>query len=421
MASMSPPSRVGPPPAVRELREPSDLVADLPEVRLFVQSCPEAQQLCVEAHAGRRAAALRLFFEGCEEALQQVAHERRCPPAPVYWKDREGNVSSNNVACLPEDRMDFVAGVREKCRTLLVFGGARRLVLTPADSGFFAAFLGVLDNLMMADPAAEATVDWRLRGNEKHFTYWPARSGACVWRELFEPVHRAARPAVEEEEDDEAPAMGVHLRWNYLFSGRFRWRLRGSRFARGQRAAYHAVYKRWVRLRHPQLLRDLATLGAALRAGDSIGVHKRVDTPGTAAYQGTKRVPTAADFVAAVRRVAARMARPPTHIFLATDCALAEATFRAAFGERLVVRQGVQRTPGGVNADHTLNEAHIRSPHNPEPGFNNALDVLTDAILLSHCGRVLHMDSNVSSAVGIINPELEMLHVADVLTAPEYS
>ena len=47
--------------------------------------------------------------------------------------------------------------------------------------------------------------------------------------------------------------------------------------------------------------------------------------------------------------------------------------------------------------------------------------MLTDAILLSHCGRVLHMDSNVSSAVGIINPELEMLHVADVLTAPEYS
>lgn len=141
---------------------------------------------------------------------------------------------------------------------------------------------------------------------------------------------------------------------------------------------------------------------------------------GTAAYQGAKRVASAHDYVEAVHKLAARLQRPLTHVFLATDCSLAEAVFRSAFGTRLVMqqarigraahlslssshqlhdplhfsrpngarsRQDVQRTPGGVNADHTLNEAHIRSAHNPTSSFQNALAVLVDALLLSQCGQ----------------------------------
>ena len=75
------------------------------------------------------------------------------------------------------------------------------------------------------------------------------------------------------------------------------------------------------------------------------------------------------------------------------------------------------RTLGGVNADETLNEAHIRSPHNPPPppSLQGALCVLGDALMLSHCGQVLHMDSNVSSAVAVMNAKVRMYHIADVL------
>lgn len=93
----------------------------------------------------------------------------------------------------------------------------------------------------------------------------------------------------------------------------------------------------------------------------------------------------------------------------------AEAAFREAFGARLRVRDGVQRVRGGLNADGTLNEVHIRSPHNPRCSLNDAVDVVADALLLSCCGWVLHMDSNVSSAVAIMAPRTQMVHVVDVL------
>ena len=47
-----------------------------------------------------------------------------------------------------------------------------------------------------------------------------------------------------------------------------------------------------------------------------------------------------------------------------------------------------------------------------------ALDVVADAMLLACCQSVLHMDSNVTSAVALMNPEARMVHVTDVLGVP---
>jgi hypothetical protein len=142
-----------------------------------------------------------------------------------------------------------------------------------------------------------------------------------------------------------------------------------------------------------------------------------VDTPGTAAYQGDARtVPSNDDFIRAAQRIAREMPRELTHVYLATDDAHAEVAFRAAFGSRLCVRSGVQRVEGGYNPDGTLREVHIASSFNPTCTVSDAADVLCDALLLSRCGTVLHMDSNVTSTVGILNPTCEMRHVHDVLS-----
>ena len=152
------------------------------------------------------------------------------------------------------------------------------------------------------------------------------------------------------------------------------------------------------------------------RTLERCGVHKRVWTPGTAEYQGSRQVPTIDGFLRATQAVVAESAEPVTHIFLATDDKHAVSRFEAAFGDKLVVRGGVKRVGGGLNyADSTLNEVHIRSPHNPGCGLSDAVDVLVDAMLLSCCRAVVHMDSNVSSAVGILSPSTQMRHVVDVL------
>ena len=76
----------------------------------------------------------------------------------------------------------------------------------------------------------------------------------------------------------------------------------------------------------------------------------------------------------------------------------------------------MRRVTGGIFDDASLNEVHIRSAHNPTGGsLQDAVDVLCDAVLLSHCAHVLHMCSNVSSAVAIMNPKAKMHHINDVL------
>ena len=74
----------------------------------------------------------------------------------------------------------------------------------------------------------------------------------------------------------------------------------------------------------------------------------------------------------------------------------------------------MQRVPGGLNADGTLNEVHIKSPHNPGCSVADAADVVADAMLLACCDVVLHMDSNVTSAVACMNPESRMVHITEM-------
>ena len=52
-----------------------------------------------------------------------------------------------------------------------------------------------------------------------------------------------------------------------------------------------------------------------------------------------------------------------------TGCMKPRMRVKGEFGARLVLRPGVQRVLGGLNSDGTLNEVHIKSPHNPTCGL----------------------------------------------------
>ena len=205
-----------------------------------------------------------------------------------------------------------------------------------------------------------------------------------------------------------------------LLCPRCRWLARGTACEKAQRAAYHEAFAAHVRVRHAGLAQTVASVGAQLRAGFALGVHKRVYNPGTAEYQGNRTFPSCEGFVEATRRaislLEARTGRRVTVVYLATDDAAAPALFERAFGSRLLVRSGVTRAGGGLNADGTLNEVHVLSPHNPyAQTLQEAVDVVADAMLLAACAAVVHVDSNVTSSVGYMSPSVEMLHVADLL------
>ena len=126
---------------------------------------------------------------------------------------------------------------------------------------------------------------------------------------------------------------------------------------------------------------------------------------------------TTEGFIEATRLLLLHAATSVATIFLATDDQRAEGAFRAAFGGRVVVRSGMKRVGGGLNADGTLNEVHIKSPHNPGCCLDDAVDVVTDAMLLSRCHYVLHADSNVTSAVSFMNDTCKMVHIFSILAS----
>ena len=322
-------------------------LAELSHVQRFAHGRPEVQRLLTEAAAGGpRQEALRLFFESAEYALAEMMLEHNAKAPSPHQLDREG----------------FLKMLCDKCATLSRLGDASSVVVVREDSGFFSGFLVVLDVLLFAHPDTELLVNWHLDGNEGHFGYAPERPGGCVWGSLFEPVHR---PASEERRRSAraTPPYVLCERFNMLLTPRFRWLARGTPCADRQRAAYRRVLDDFVRIRNAEVLRSVDSLGAELRAGVAVGVHKRVWNPGTAEYQGSRALPTIGGFVEAtrraIRRVESRGARRVTHVYLATDDAAAPEAFERAFGSRLRVRRQVTRAGGGLNADGTLNEVRL--------------------------------------------------------------
>lgn len=397
------------------LRGTAAVLRALNYFRRFAAECPDAVALIQEAEAGSaRRVALHIFFESADVALRDMEREER-------------EVAQGLAVYSPHqpDRAKILRVLKGHCAKLHLWQRARKLTLRAADSGFFCGFLAVLDTLLLAPPGIEVEVDWRLRGDERHFTYTPPKAGQCVWQCLFAPVHIAGGDFGGGDLSHLPPlppgmpdTFECEARFNFYLTARFRKFFVKSVHCDLMRRLYHDVYARHVRLTHPTLKAVCEEgLGAELRAnGRCLGIHKRVDTPGTVEYQSSvKRVFGCADFIAAARSIMARSSPPLEVVFLATDDAHAEASFRTAFGQNLRVRSGVQRVAGGLNADGTLNEVHIRSPHNPTCTVGDAVDVVCDALLLASCDTVLHMDSNVTSAVALINPDATMVHIADAM------
>ena len=372
------------------------LVHDLPEVQKLMPRAPEIGSLIevADREALTRQKAIRVFFEGADAALDATLND----------PDAHDATKANCI-----DHLRKYAGV------LTVWPTTMPTLLRHCDQGFFANFLSVLDAIHMAPAEAELRVSWVLSGAEREFTYAPATAGQCVWASLFEPIHLrkgTCDPSVQPIELRES-------RFNHFLRAEHKFEFRVSRFNASQRATYHRLFNQHIKIRHPKVLRALSTLGADLGNGVSIGVHKRIDTPGTRMNQGLKGVFSCEDYVDAAKALVLQYAlegRTVTHVYLATDDARAEKAFRMAFGSTLCVREGVQRVLGGVNPDGTHNEVHQMGPFNPTTSVEDAADVLCDALLLSKCGMVLHMDSNVSTAVSLMAPaSTAMVHIADVL------
>jgi hypothetical protein len=260
------------------------------------------------------------------------------------------------------------------------------LVITAWNGGFFSHVNRVVNHLHHSlghKGCAAVRVDWHVGEHIPLFIYGTKADGE-LWRHFFEPL------AFPNAPDDELTT------WQYAdlsMTGLHAYRMykRGSRW----RVEYGRAFAEHVHVhvdlrRHVNDLRQDNGVGAR-----SIGVHYRHPDHG---HECPRPIPPIDLFIARTRS----LLRGDTlaSVVLATDVHEAVDSFRAAFGDRLLVQPGVGRV-------HAREQQHSQVM---PPSIALGQQALIDALLLARCDVLLHTVSNLATAVGYMNPQLRMVY-----------
>ncbi|MGI4808383.1 MAG: hypothetical protein ACRYF2_09775 [Janthinobacterium lividum] len=316
-----------------------------------------------------------------------------------------------------------------------VIGGMRRQICAAHDGGFFSVFNTYLSHLawqQREDRCHAVLPDWdverflgRLEAPVRSFCYGQPGDGN-LWSKLFQPLfgatdvemndprflYRHAELPADRHNEAREPTM-TYVRAYTLY--------RSPDFAAFRRQ-YHRVFIQHVRLR-PEHQAEIDVFAAAhLTAPILIAAHVR--HPSHTVEQPTGRIAGTDLYIEQVRDVVRRRggdpAGPGWAVFVATDQERVLHRFRAAFGERAVFFPDARRTradedasfdaltPTEQNKDgHQLQ--HLVAADHAGWSWRMAWEVVRDAYAMARCGTLLHVVSNVSTAVAYMNPEIEMV------------
>ncbi len=267
------------------------------------------------------------------------------------------------------------------------------IVIRPqAGAGFFSNFnkvVSVLCHEVEAGRYDHAFVDWTIRSPIRHFRYGTSADGN-IWERLFYPV------GVAPDGDDSEFAglfgrggMPTGTRAYDMYKSGHRWRHR-----------YGAIAQKYIRVR-PEIVAEVdRILDGAARP--MIGIHYR--HPGHNA-ECPSPIPPVSEFAQRARKIARGQ---EVAIVLATDVEPVVDQFRAAFGANLIVQPGVQRSSNDIQRHERISD---------DGSLDDAKQVLVDALMLARCDVVVHVTSNIVTAVGYINPSLRMVYCETALEA----
>ena len=259
------------------------------------------------------------------------------------------------------------------------------LVVRPRPAGFFSNFNQVVCHLngsLGRGGVKAIAVDWSVR-DPAEFAYGTETDGN-LWERFFEPLAFDRFPAgVKLAEGFPDLMMTQAYAMTHMGSG---WRRR-----------YHAIFRKHIRIKPAVAARVGSAMAAAGAQEFLIGVHYRHPAH---AIELIHPMPTPQQFVDRVRRLAKGKDR--WRIVLATDVAEVVEEFQRAFGARLIVQPGVARVERSSKA-----ETHSGGAR---PAAELGEQVLVDALMLARCDALVHVSSNVTTAVGYINPRLLMVY-----------
>ena len=348
-------------------------------------------------------------------------------------------IARYRAACAPEPQAEAVIEQRLGRRGDAV-GGIRRHVCPAYDAGFFSIFNAFISHLVWQereDRCHAVLPDWDIDrliarmergdiiGNARSFCYGQPGDGN-LWLRLFQPLFGATEAEMQDEaflwRHAEAPAdrhneqREPHLTYSRAYT---LYRSAGFEAVRRQ---YHRVLARHVHLR-PELADEIDVFMAAhLAVPVRIAAHVR--HPSHTIEQPGGRIAHADAYIERVRAELFRRGVDPAGdgwaVFVATDQDRVLDRFRAAFGARAVFYPEARRTradedaafdalaPAAQNRDgHQLQ--HLVAADRAGWHWRLAWEVVRDAYTMARCQALLHVVSNVSTAVSYMNPDLEMI------------
>jgi glycosyltransferase involved in cell wall biosynthesis len=331
---------------------------------------------------------------------------------------------------------DFAAEVERRLgRRADGIGGTRRQVCAAYDAGFFSIFNSFMSHLVWQereDRCHAVLPDWdvdrldrRLGGKAKSFCYGQPGDGN-LWLKLFQPLFGATEAEMQDEAWLWRHAQAPFFRHNedreplltFIDAAEL---YRSPEFAAWRRQ-YHRVLAHHVRLR-PELAHEIEQFaGANLTAPVLIAAHVR--HPSHTIEQPAGRIAGTEAYISQVRDEVHKRGADPNGpdwaVFVATDQDRVLRRFRAEFGERAVFYPDVRRTradedaafdaltPAEQNREgHQLQ--HLVAADRSTWSWRMAWEVARDAYTMARCQCLLHVVSNVSTAVAYMNPRIDMV------------
>ncbi|MBH9659721.1 glycosyltransferase [Burkholderia multivorans] len=313
--------------------------------------------------------------------------------------------------------------------------GVDRTVVQAHDGGFFSVFNAFMSHLVwdQRDKRCHMVLpDWNVdrmikrMGTSQFMSFCYGRPNeGNVWSKLFEPLYGLSdadmddenflyakgRPPVAVFNHEREPQLTYVHAYKLYKSGQF------SRI----RAQYNKVFKDHVRLR-PRYQHELDQFRAKFNGKFMIAAH--VKHPSHVIEQPSGKIAHIQSYIDGIKyqlktrgfeRNSSEWA-----VFLATDQDRVVNVFKAEFGDKVFCYEDVRRTTEAEDARYDQLGAEERRAEgfqvqhlvaaNPDTwDVRMAWEVVRDAITMAHCNVLLHIVSNVSTAVSYMNPDIELV------------
>jgi glycosyltransferase involved in cell wall biosynthesis len=312
----------------------------------------------------------------------------------------------------------------------------RRQVCAAYDASFFSIFNAFMSHLVWQqreDRCHAVYPDWDVDrlierlGDRRVLSFCYGQPGdGNLWLRLFEPLFGSTDAEMNDPDFLYRHACEPEFRHNEqretLMTCVQAYRLYQAEEFGAWRRQYHRVFDQHVRLRAP-LQKEVDSFARHYLARPFM-VAAHVRHPSHTVEQPNVMIAHEDAYIDGIHR-AIRDRRldhkgPDWGVFLATDEDRVVNRFRAEFGERLACYSDVCRTRAAKDAAFDALSAeeqnqeghqlqHLAAANRTNWSGRMAWEVVRDAYAMAQCHMLLHVVSNVSTAVAYMNPELEMV------------